>query len=462
MSTASLSGAVTPVTEEAISARIERLPIGSWYRRMMLIVGMAGFFDAFDALTIAFVLPVLIGMWHISPAQIGALISIGYVGQLIGAIGFSWIAEKYGRQRVLRWTIAIIGLLSLACAFAWSYDSLFWLRFVQGLGLGAEVPIAATYMNELTKAEYRGRLVVLFQSVFAFGVMVTALAAIWVVPHLGWQWMFILGALPTLLALWLRRLIPESPRWLAAQGRLDEADKTLAGIEAAVAKDGALPPISTNIPKINKVKARWQDLFGGIYLKRTLTAWAMAFATSIVGYGLLAWLPTIYRTVYRLPLAQTLQYSFVGYFVGLFGALAGILLIDRFGRRPCYIIAFVGAAAPLLLLAWVARGVSVPPVEAVVTLTSIALFFISILLASIYVYLPEIYPTRIRALGSGTASSWLRIGSIVGPFVVGAILGQAGFGGVFVFFGAMGVVGALVVFLFAIETNGKVLEEIAR
>lgn len=454
--------APAPLTEESISARVERLPISSWYRRIMLIVGMAGFFDAFDALTIAFVLPVLIGMWHITPGQIGALISIGYVGQLIGAIGFSWVAEKYGRQRVLRWTIAIIGLLSIACAFAWSYDSLFWFRFVQGLGLGAEVPIAATYMNELTKAEYRGRLVVLFQSVFAFGVMMTALVSIWVVPHLGWQSMFIIGAVPAILALWLRRLIPESPRWLASQGRLDEANSVLNNIEESVSKDGALPELAASFPKINHAKAHWNDLFKGLYLRRTLTAWAMAFATSIVGYGLLAWLPTIYRTVFHLPIGQTLQYSFVSYFLGLLGALSGALLIDRFGRRPCYTISFVGAAAPLLWLAWIAQGVPVPPVEAVVTLTSISMFFISILLASIYVYLPEIYPTRMRALGSGTASSWLRIGSIVGPVIVGAILGQAGFGGVFLFFGITGVVGALVVVLFAIETNGKVLEEIAQ
>ena len=461
MSNATMAAAAG-ITEESISARVERLPIGSWYRRMMLIVGMAGFFDAFDALTIAFVLPVLIGMWHITPAQIGALISIGYVGQLIGAIFFSWVAEKYGRQTVLRWTIAIIGLFSIACALSWSYNSLFWFRFVQGLGLGAEVPIAATYMNELTKAEYRGRLVVLFQSVFAFGVMVTALVAVWVVPHFGWQSMFVIGAAPTVLALWLRRLIPESPRWLAAQGRLQEADETLSKIEAEVVRDGALAPLPTEFPKINKAKVHWRDLFAGVYLKRTLTAWAMAFATSIVGYGLLAWLPTIYRTVYHLPVGQTLEYSFVSYFVGLFGALSGALLIDRFGRRLCYSVSFIGAAVPLLLLAWNAKGVAVPPVETVVLLTSIGLFFISIMLAGIFVYLPEVYPTRMRALGSGVASSWMRIGSIIGPIVVGAILGQAGFGGVFVFFGVVGVIGALVVILFAIETNGKILEEIAQ
>jgi len=455
------SAAAPPVSEETISARIERLPVTSWYRRMMLIVGTAGFFDAFDALTIAFVLPVLIGLWHIAPPQIGALVAIGYLGQLLGAIGFSWLAERFGRRGVLQWTIAIIGLGSIACAFAWSYDSLFWFRFVQGFGLGAEVPIAATYMNELSRHDLRGRLVALFQSIFAFGVMVTALVAMWAVPHLGWQSMFVIGAAPALLAMVLRRLVPESPRWLAARGRLEEADQTLTRIEAAVGAEQALPPLPTNIPPIVKHSASWLDLFRGGFLGRTLTAWAMAFATSIVGYGLLVWLPTIYRNVYHLPIEQNLRYSFVSYFVGLFGSLSGVFLIDRFGRRPCYMISFFGAALPLLALWWLGRA-GPAPVETVVWMASIALFFMSIILASIYVYLPEIYPTPIRALGAGTASSWLRLASIVGPIIAGAILEQAGVAIVFLFFALVGLAGGAVVFLFAIETRGKILEEIAQ
>lgn len=460
--TVTASIAPLPLTEETISARLERLPATSWHRRLMFIVGMAGFFDAFDALTIAFVLPVLIPLWHIEPSAIGLLISIGYVGQLIGATLLSGLAERYGRLQVLRWSIAVYAVSSLACAFSWSYGSLFVLRFIQGIGLGAEVPVAATYMNEFTRAELRGRMVVLFQAIFAFGVMITAFVAVWVVPHLGWQWMFVIGALPAILAIWLRRLVPESPRWLAAHGRLDEADKALARIESDVESQGQAPaPVSGDIPKIVKENARWSDLFGRDYLSRTLTAWALAFATSLVGYGLLAWLPTIYRTVYHLPIEQNLQYSFISYFVGLFGSLSGALLIDRFGRRVCYIVSFLGACIPLTVLWWLSRETQVD-VTTVVELASVALFFISILLAAIYVYLPEIYPTRMRALGSGAASSWMRIASIVGPIAVGAILSSAGLTSVFLFFGVSAFIGAAIVFLFAVETNQKVLEEISR
>jgi MFS transporter, putative metabolite:H+ symporter len=452
-----------PLTEETISARLELLPASAWHRRIMFIVGMAGFFDAFDALTIAFVLPVLIPLWQIQTSEIGGLISVGYVGQLIGATALSRLAERYGRLQVLRWSIAIYAVSSLACAVSWSYSSLFVLRFIQGIGLGAEVPVAATYMNEFTRAELRGRIVVLFQAIFALGVMITALAAIWVVPHLGWQWMFAIGAFPAILAIGLRRLVPESPRWLAVNGKLDEADKVLARIENEVVAQGeaTLASVTGNIARIVKENAHWSDLFDRDYRSRTLTVWALAFVTSLVGYGLLAWLPTIYRNVYHLPIEQNLQYSFVSYFVGLFGSLFGALLIDRFGRRVCYIVSFLGACMPLLAL-WLLSTEGKVAVTTVVELASVALFFISILLAAIYVYLPEVYPTRMRALGSGAASSWMRVASIVGPIAVGAILGGAGLPSVFLFFGISAFIGAAIVFLFAIETKQKILEEISR
>jgi putative MFS transporter len=147
----------TQVTPAQIAARIERLPFSPWHVKLRVIMGVATFFDAFDALAIAYVLPALIPLWKLAPGQVGLLISIGFAGQLVGAILFGWLAEKQGRVRIAAWTIGIFSVFSLVCAFSWNLPSMLVFRFFQGLGLGGQVPIAAAYINEIAKAEGRGR-----------------------------------------------------------------------------------------------------------------------------------------------------------------------------------------------------------------------------------------------------------------------------------------------------------------
>lgn len=448
------------VTQEQVSARVERLPLSKWHVRMMSIAGIAHFSDAFDSLAIAFVLPVLVGLWHIAPPEIGFLISAGYVGQMLGAIAFGWIAEKYGRRTSLRWSVAVISVFSLACAFAWNYTSFLIFRSIQGLGLGGEVPVGATYMNEVAAARFRGRIVLLLQSAFAIGIVVTSLVSIWIVPNLGWQWMFYIGALPALLALFLRQIMPESPRWLASKGRLRQADATLDKIEKEVSGNGktALPPLPANIPPLEEKTASLASLFEGQYLKRTISLWALMFCTSVVGYGLLTWMPTIYRTVLKLPVSEALQYGFAGSVASLLGVLSGALLVDIVGRRPTFMLGFFGSAAALIVLWWMSLQVST---IFIVVMTSMGLYFISMLLSGLYLYVPELYPTRMRALGAGVASAWLRIGAIVGPTMVGWILGISNLGAVFLMFAIAGIIGGLIILFIAIETRGRPLEQLA-
>ena len=144
---------VDDAAPQDILARIERLPLSSWQIKTRIIVGTATFFDAFDALSIAYVLPVIVPLWKLAPAQIGTLISFGFLGQLIGALIGGSLAERFGRRPVIIVAVIWFGLLSFACGFAWSYDSLLVLRLLQGLGLGAEVPVAATYISELARAQ---------------------------------------------------------------------------------------------------------------------------------------------------------------------------------------------------------------------------------------------------------------------------------------------------------------------
>lgn len=442
-----------------ILARIERLPLSAWQIKTRVIVGTATFFDAFDALSIAYVLPVIRPLWGFTGPQTGILISAGYVGQLAGALIGGWLAERFGRRPVIIISVLWFGLFSLACGFAWSYESLLVLRLLQGLGLGAEVPIAATYISELSKARGRGQFVLLFELIFPVGLVAAAVLGRWIVPNLGWQYLFFLGGVPALLVLFMMRNLPESPRWLAARGRSKDADETITFIENEVraATGRPLPPIEPlSVAPLAK-RAQWPELFSATYRARTLVIWTAWFATYFANYGLTTWLPTVYHEAFRLSLDQALTYTIATPALGLASSLACALLIDRFGRRIWFTAALAWSAAGFLLLWWIGPTTA----ERVMVLTTLSFMGISTLSLALYLYTTELYPTRVRALGTGTATAWLRFASILGPQVFGNARAGAEIGGPFLVFGLVLLAACVVVGLFATETKGRVLEEIS-
>jgi len=446
-------------TPQSIAARVERLPQSWWHVKTRIIIGTATFFDAFDALAIAVTLPALVGLWKLSPSQIGLIISAGYVGQIVGALFFGWFAERFGRVKALICCISILSLLSLACAFAWDYESLLGFRTIQGIGLGGEVPIAAAYISEIAKANTRGRFVLLYESIFPVGLVAASLLAVWVVPHLGWQWMFIIGALPALLVFVLIQAIPESPRWLAQAGRLAEADAVVTRIERLVSRGKPETlPAPVEVPQPRHERATFASLFEGPYRKRTLVVWGFWFVASLVSYTLTVWLPTIYRTVFNMPVQEALRFAVVNNVVGLVGGLFAAFLVDIVGRRAWFIIAFTGAALPLL---WLGYNSGALTADMVLWFSSACSFFANSLLLSLYVYTPEIYPTRSRALGTSVATSWQRIGSIVGPMLVSLALSGYGLGAAFAGFACASLLAALIAVTAMGETRQRVLEELS-
>jgi putative MFS transporter len=453
-----MSGSFT-ATDHRIVARIERLPLSSWHWHIGLIIGTGFFFDAFDAMAIAYTLPVLVGQWQLGPSQIGFVISVGFAGQLIGSVFFGWLAEKIGRVPCAMYALFIFSVMSLACAFAWNLPSMATIRFLQGLGLGGEIPVLATYVNELASAKRRGRFAVGYQSTFAIGLPITAFIGAWIVPDFGWQWMFIIGGIPALLVLPFSQWLPESPRWLANHGRADEADRVLARIEAVISRNGAkpLPPIIANAPIAQPAQTRFGDLFRGVYLKRTLTVWTLWFCTYVITFGVLTWAPTLWRTVYQLSVQQALTYTSILSLIVAPGFLVTILLVDRIGRRRLFMGGLFLGALPLLFLAW--RPDLTP--LAVMVLLGLAQFFVGMLALALSTYTAELYPTELRALGGGLGNAWLRIGSIAGPAFIGAILPLAGLKAVFLAFGLVALFGCVVCLVFAIETCGKVLEHLS-
>jgi len=447
-----------PLNEQTIAARLERLPYSRWHVTVTVVLGVAIFFDSFDSLAIAYVLPVLIRDWHIPPQSIGGLISIANFGQALGALSFGWFAERIGRVSAARIAIALFAVMSLACAFTTSYDQLFVCRFVEGIGLGGEIPVASTYISEILRADRRGGRFLSYQIIFPVGLLMSGVVGATVVPRFGWQWMFVIGALPAIVALVMQRFCPESPRWLASKGRLGEADAIVTEIERVVSRDGAEPlaPLPELSAEPLSGKTRWQELFEGRYRSRTLLVWVLWACCYIIAYGLQGWIPTLYREVYHLSLQQSLNYAIFSPAGSLIGSLICAFMIDRTGRRTWFTAAFFLAAAGLIWL-W-AFGASTA--LGMLLGFSFCSMWLGSMNMTIFLYTAEIYPTRMRALGVSWASFWLRAAATVGPLIVGFALPRYGISGVFLTFSIFAMIGCIAA-TFMIETRRRVLEEVS-
>lgn len=450
-----------PVTNTAeIAARLERLPASAWLVRVRLIIGTATFFDAFDALALSYVLPVLAREWNLTPDQIGLAISIGFLGQLFGALLAGWYAERRGRLRTAILTVAVYSAFSLLLAFSPNLQVLLVLRFIQGIGLGGEVPIAASYISEIARAEGRGRLVLFYELVFPLGLMVAALAGYFIVP-LGWQWLFIIGGLGGFIVLAMRSQLPESPRWLAGVGRHTEAESAMAHIEKNVQESirSALPEPKQIYRVAANQHTSWRELLSAAYRRRTVVAWVMWFSIYLASYGVVTWLPSIYSSVFKLPLQTALGFSLATQAAGFVGTVICALVIDRIGRRPIIAGAMI-VGGIFLLLVW---ALGTTAATQLLVLASVSYVFIAAASIAMYAYTPELYPTRMRALGTSAGTAWLRLASFAGPFLIGTILVvPSNLPLIFLLFGSIVIVGGIIAALWAIETRQRVLEEISR
>ena len=459
---AALRTATTPSPAAAnaeLIARLERLPITPRLMLLRVIVGIATFFDAYTVLAIAFAMPQLVSEWKLTSTEVGMIISAGYVGQLFGAVLFGSLAEKIGRLKTLFITIVLFVSMDIACLFAWSAASMMVFRFLQGVGTGGEVPVASAYINEFIGAEKRGRFFLLYEVIFPIGLMFAGMAGYFLVPIYGWKAMFIVGLIPSVLTIPLRWLMPESPRWLASKGRTAEADAVVKLLEDDATRRGVVlrEPVARPLDSRATARSDWRELFKGIYLKRTFMIWGLWVCVYMINNGLITWLPTLYKQVFQLPLQTSLAYGWITSGVGVIASIVCALLIDKVGRKPWYSTAFLVATVPLLTLTWLG-ATSATEVLILVTATYAVLQTIAF---SLYLYSAELYPTRLRAVGTGFGSAWLRAGSSIGPIMVGWIVGDFSIRYVFTALAAVALVGGLATLLFAIETKGRVLEELS-
>ena len=440
-------------------ARIERLPVTPRLMLLRVIVGIATFFDAYTILAIAFAMPQLVSEWKLTPTTVGMIISAGYVGQIFGAIIFGWLGERIGRLKTLMFTIVLFVAMDVACLFAWSGLSMMAFRFVQGVGTGGEVPVASAYINEFIGAEKRGRFFLLYEVIFPVGLMFAGAAGYFLVPIYGWKAMFVVGLVPAMLTIPLRWFMPESPRWLASKGRIAEASDVVKRLEDDALRRGFTlrEPVARELDAQATAPSDWRELFKGIYLKRTLTIWGLWICAYVINNGLVTWLPTLYKQVFQLPLQQSLAFGWITSSLAVVASIFCALYIDKIGRKRWYTAAFLIAVVPFAAL----FALGAKSALEVLVLATAGYAVLQTIAFSLYLYSAELYPTRLRAIGTGLGSAWLRVGSSIGPLLVGAIVSDLGIKYVFAAFAGVALVGGLITLLFAIETRGKVLEDLS-
>ena len=451
-----------------LTARFEALPFTPWHRRARIVMGSATLLDAFDALSLAFVLPILISLWSLSPAQVGWMIAASYIGQLLGALLFSRLAESFGRVRIAASATALMSVMGLACILCGNFPMLFVCRLVQGIGVGAEMPVAATYISELLSARGRGRNFMLYEMIFPVGLMVAGQVGTLLVPAFGWKSLFLVGGIPGLAVAYLLYKLPESPRWLIGQGRLIEAGHIIEQAEASARKRDPSYTFDEELARTTALAVpvaeggagvatrRWSELLSVRFRWRTIIVWILWACSFFVANSLNNWMPTLYHTVYHLELGSALRAASMTNVAQVLFLLACAFCIDRIGRRTWAVTAFLVGA--VLLTALAAGGAGV--LWSLIVLSTLSYGVIGSVNAVLYLYTPEIYPTRMRAVGTGLATSWLRIASAVGPTTVGYLVASNGIRSVFLMFGIVAVIGALAATRM-VETGGRKLEEIS-
>ena len=437
-----------------ILERLERLPVGSFHYKLLVVTGLGWLFDSMDTGLISFVLPILAKEWGLTPEQVGWIGSVGLIGMALGAVLAGTIADRFGRKNVFAATVILYSVATGLCAVAWSYESLLVFRFLVGFGLGGELPVAATLMSEYAPTHLRGRFIVLLESFWGVGWLVAALISYLLIPRFGWQVAFIIGALPALYVFLIRLHMPESIRYLISKGRVDEARKIILSLEKKLGVpsrpfDKEFVDEATPIFKLNVL-----TLWGKAFRVRTLMLWIAWFGIVFSYYGIFMWLPSIVFSQ-GFEVVKTFEYVLIMTLAQLPGYFAAALLVDVIGRRytlSLFLLMsgicayfFGNATTSYTLLGWGA-----------------AMSFFNLgAWGVIYTYTPELYPTAIRALGSGWAAGFGRIGGMLAPMLVGVLLfNSVPMKFIFVMFASVFVIVSIIVLSLGIESKKKSLEEI--
>ncbi|WP_186165960.1 MFS transporter [Burkholderia gladioli] len=437
------------------AGRLDRLPISRFHWKILGLIAGGAFLDAFDIYLANGAVASMVKEGFTDLRHGAIFVSSTFIGMMIGAFAAGYLGDRLGRRYSYQLNLAVFGLASLAACFAPNIEWLIVLRLVMGIGLGAELVVAAGTLAEFVPPATRGKWVSLLAVITNSGLFAALAAGYWIIPHLGWRYMFALAGIGALVVWFLRKRMPESPRWLESVGRLDEAEATLASIEKQVrAQHGELPPVERAV-SLNVGKVPISRLFAPDMRARLLVAALTAIGVNVGLYGFVAWLPTFF-VAEGLSVVKSLGFVFFMSIGSPVGGLIGYVVADRWGRARSIVVASLISIA----LGWIYVTlrdataivmVGFGLVSALYTITTLGLFG----------YIPELFPTEVRLRGTGVAGTAGRASSIVTPYLALLLYQRFGVSGVISMVSLVLVVLCVAIVVLRVETSRQALEDIA-
>jgi putative MFS transporter len=441
-----------------VSDIVEQLKLTKVHGWIIAATVLGFFFDSFDSGILAVALPTISKEWQIDSVVGGLIGSASLWGMGVGSIVLGTISDLYGRRLVMIITVLGIGVFTGLSAFAFNPESLWVFRFVTGLFIGAMIPVDLAYVAEISPLKFRGTLMAALGIMWPIGNVVASSAAALIVPDHGWRWLFLLGVIPAFVALWIRRQVPESPRWLAKRGRYAEALVVLRKLGASEASVEQIDTETDDSTPRHSLR-NFRILFTREYGRRTIGTSLLFFLHQFQSYGWTVWVPTIISLVLGFDIKAAIGVTIVLYSGSVIGRLLLLATVNRIGRRA----GLIGLYAIVALCAF-----SVPVLLGT-PLSSQTWIFIAIMFvyhvatdySPLQIWAPELFPTEIRGLGSSFAQAIGRIGGGLGPIFFGFLMSGGDTNWVFLTIAGTAILIILITtFVLKTETRARSLSKV--